>query len=339
MSSNSVTFPIGTESDLTPLFAYQPTGVPLWDGIGHTINQTLLRDLFYGAWAQAWLKKSKPTPKPTDQYQVTITSPNADHDVTAYATQIPAFIAAVSTGIGIYNTNKSKLPSTGVSFLPPFGLSMLNTGSIQLLHYPPSETLNYMDYLYSPTNRRWENLLGYNAYPGAQNSLVETIVDVIPIAAAGGTDGSKALIPVQDAFVPYVQEMLNVYLRRSPGGTATQPVVAYGGPVMSFLEDNFKQSNLRPLSLISLQLLTGGPATPVLCANHPSEFLYYKSSQEKEFTEILVQDLTAAGWQTKMSQNPDADPKQTLQDVSTYWGQNPNLVDQIFAEQVAEFEG
>jgi hypothetical protein len=331
MSSNSVTFPIGTESDLTPLFAYSPTDVTLKDGIEHTINQTLLRDLFYGSWAQAWLDKS-------GQYQVQISSPNVDHDFTAYSSKIPAFIAAASTGLGIYNANRSKLPKKGFGFLPPFGLSMVNTTSIQLLHYPPSETVDFMDYLYSPTNRRWENLLGYNAYQGAQNTLVETIVDLIPIAADGGSAGSTALEAVQDAFVTYVREMLNVYLRPSPGGTATQPIVAYGGPVISYLETNFNQPKLDVLSLISLQLMTAGPATPVLCANHPSRFLYYKPGQEKEFTEMLVQDLTAAGWQTKMSQNPDADPRQTLQDVSTYWDQNPNLVDQIFAEQVAEFE-
>lgn len=331
MSSNSVTFPIGTESDLTPLFAYSP--LSLREGIEHTLNQTLLRDLFYGSWAQAWLDKK------SGQYQVQISSPNADHDFTAYSSKIPAFIATASTGFGIYNANKSKLPATGFSFLPPFGLSMVNTRSIQLLHYPPSETMDFMDYLYSPTNRRWENLLAYNAYPGARNTLVETIVDLIPIAAAGGSAGSTALEAVQDAFVTYVQEMLNVYLRPSPGGTATQPIVAYGGPVISYLETNFDQSELDVLSLISLQLLPGGPATPVLCANHPSRFLYYQPGQQKEFTEMLVQDLTAAGWQAKMSQNPDRDPAKTLQAVSQYWEKNSKLVDQIFAEQVAEFGG
>jgi hypothetical protein len=53
----------------------------------------------------------------------------------------------------------------------------------------------------------------------------------------------------------------------------------------------------------------------------------------------LLQDLKAARWQTAMSQNPDADPNQTLQDASDYWDQNPDLVGQIFAEQMAEFEG
>jgi hypothetical protein len=333
MSSNSVAFPIGTATELTPLFAYSPTSVTLEVGIEHTLNQTLLRDLFYGSWAQTWLDTK------SGQYQLQISSPHADHDFAAYTPMIPAFIAAASTGLGIYNANKTRLPTEGFSFLPPFGLSMANTRSIQLLHYPPSETVDFMDYLYSPTNRRWENLLAYNAYPGAENTLVETIVDLVPIAADGGSAGSTALEAVQDAFVTYAREMLNVYLRPSPGGTATQPIVAHGGPVIGYLETNFNQSKLDVLSLISLQLLAGGPATPVLCANHPSRFFYYEPGQEKEFKEMLVQDLTAAGWQTKMSQNPDGDPGETLQAVSQYWEKNSKLVDRIFAEQVAEFEG
>lgn len=351
MSSNSVTLTIGTSSDLTPLFAYQPAGVALKDGIAHTINQTLLRDLFYGAWAQVWPQSSKPTPLPTDQYRVTITSPHAHHDLTGYATKIPAFIAAVRTGLGIYNANKTNLPvPPTVSFLPPFGLSMLNTKSIQLLHYPPSETLEYMDYLYSPTNRRWENLLGYNAYPGAENTLVETIVDVIPIAA-NGTDGATQLKPVEGKFASYVQQMLNVYLRPSPGGKATQPVVAYGGPVMAFLETAFNQSGLEVGSVISLQLIPGGPATPVLCANHPDRFLMAAGKHEtpasadpkaqyppQDPKAILLQDLKAARWQVTMAKDPDADPVKTWNDVSEYWDQNPPRVDQILAEQMAEFE-
>jgi hypothetical protein len=53
---------------------------------------------------------------------------------------------------------------------------------------------------------------------------------------------------------------------------------------------------------------------------------------------VLLQDLKSAGWQTAMSQNPDADPKQTFQDAADYWDQNPDLVARIFAEQMAEFE-
>ena len=345
MSSNSVAFPIGTKAELTPLFAYQPAKVELTEGITHTINQILQRDLLYGTWASAWPDKS-------GQYQVTIASPDPDHDLTDYKTRIPAFIAAVSTGLGIYTANQAKLPPTGVvSFLPPFGLSMLNTESIQLLHYPPTETLDFIDYLYSPTNRRWENLLAYNSYPGERNTLVETIVDLIPIAAPGGSTGARALEPVEDAFAPYVKQMLDVYLRPSPGGKATQPIVAYGRPVRDYLQKNFAQPELAVGSVISLQLMTGGPATPLLCANHPSDFLSAAGKHEElepgrvdqtypqqDPKTILLQDLKSARWQAAMSQNPDADPKRTFQDASDYWDQNPDLVAQIFAEQMAEFE-
>ena len=168
---------LGSEEELTGLFRI-PTGASLGDVIGHVFNQTLQRDLFYGAWADVW--------DDDGQYGVKITSPQ--DDVSAYGDVIPPFLAAAKKGLAKYK--ELKITDPDLSFLPPMGLSMVRRKSVQLLHYPPTEAMTYSDYLYSPTNRRWESLLGYNGCDGSQYSLLETIVDAVPIAAPGG-DASK----------------------------------------------------------------------------------------------------------------------------------------------------
>ncbi len=377
---NSVHFELGAASELLPLFAYSP-GVPeknpaiLKDAIEHAVNQTLLRDHLYSAWAVV-MNGSRYQWKDDDVYSIKLTSPN--HDVGAYAQTLPKFLQTVGQGLDIYNRQQGVLDKTrqalieegnrgkhwreltpadfACSFLPPFGLSMVNTNSIQLLHYPPAETVTYMDYLYSPTNRRWENLLGYNGYPGAENTLVETIVDIAPIAAPGGSRGGNLIEPVLEAFEPYAMSMLKVLLRESKSGATTQPVVAYGGPVGNWLWKNFSDTieqqgvslytdskgNTRPEvgQAFSLRIHDSGAVTPVMCANHPIKFDYYdkdygkaeqaedvESAQEQVDAQswaILTQDLVASGWQAEMSQkwynDPDADLyKQVRLEIIKRW--------------------
>ena len=351
MSSNTVQFTLGTEADLTPLYPFKPPSIPLEDFIGLCLNQTLQRDGLYGAWAQVWWSAGN--------VEVVITSPDPDVDVTPYVTVYPQWLAAVSTALTAYNAVYAKISPpppappdpAGIAFLAPFGLAMLNTRSVQLLHYPPTETLSFVDYLYSPTNRRWESLLVFNGSAGSQNTLLETITDLIPVAANGGSSGSTAIGPFASAFGQYVPQMLNVFLRPSPGGKATQPVVGYGGPVMSYLQSTYKPvdispvtghptATLAPLSLFLQQFMQKGPLTPVLCANHPSKFMYYPSQNPPtDYTLILQQDLTAARWQVQMAQNPDADPVATLGNAWNYWTSSDQtvLLNTILAEQIAEF--
>lgn len=364
--SHAVSFDLGEETTLAPLYPYIPAGATLADCINHSINQTLLRDLQFGAWAYVSVVPQTKTDKKTGKtienkiYRVRIISPDLKADVSRYATLIPAYLKAAGLALRLFYQGMAKanpIP-TGVSFLTPFGLAMMNTQSIQLLHYPPSETLNYMDYLYSPTNRRWENLLGCNSFPGARNTLLETIVDLLPVAANGGAAGAAAIEPFGTMFKPYVDQMLNVLLRSTPNKKATQPIVAYGGPVMNYLQTTYKPKdlsrsitgnkgpNLAPLSLISLPLLKGGPQTAVLCANHPAQFMYYNPKMKNDpdqgyahFRNVLQQDLIAAGWQSEMSQHPEAKPLEVLQKVHAKWTarKNQDRVDAIFDEQVAEF--
>ncbi len=370
MPSNTVSFTL-TEAFLKPLFPFVPAGITIEELVQLCLNQTLLRDGFYGAWAQVYWDSSG-----DGNVDFVITSPDPNADVTGYATVYPNWLNAVSVAVAAYNGAMPNPPPPAppatncAAFLPPFGLAMLNTKSVQLLHYPPTETLSYMDYLYSPTNRRWESLLLLNGSNGYQNQLLETITDLVPIAANGGSAGTTAIEPwfvdqkhqiIKDVFTAYVPQMLNVFLRPRPDGKATQPVIGYGGPVMDWLQGTYKPTDispvvkvtpgaLQPMSLFLQQFIAGGPPTPVLCANHPSKFMYYNPAfpggndpsskyPPTDFTLVLQQDLTAALWQIQMTATPDADPVATLASAWDYWTSpaQQDLFNQIMQEQITEF--
>ena len=349
-SPNSVVFTIGTPDLVESLFPYCPKTLVLSDFIAHLINQTLQRDLCYGAWAQVTAPSST---NQLTEYQVKITTPDGKTRVDHYEDILKGFLAAAASGVNLYNSAMKRFskPPTGISFLSPIGLAMGNVRSVQLLHYPPTETLNYIDYLYSPTNRRWENLLGYNGHPGEHNTLVETIVDLVPVAADGGKTGGQQIALFKETFQPYVEQLLKVYARPTKSGKATIPVVAYGGPVMDYLQKVYKPKDLsrkltgyktgylQALSLVSLKLAGNKTPTPVLCANHPAQFMYAKPEQKDHFMTILKQDLIAAGWQSAMSRKPDADPLATLTKFYNHWmsPRKAKLLEQIYAEQTTEF--
>ncbi len=349
MSTNTVQFTLGSEESLKPFYPFKPANVTLEDFIGLCLNQTLQRDGLEGAWAQVFWSAGN--------VEVIITSPDTSVDVSSYATQYPNWLKAVTSALKDYNRVYASLSPTppappdpaGIAFLAPFGLAMKNTRSVQLLHYPPTETLSYLDYLYSPTNRRWESLLMFNGRNGSAKTLLETITDLVPVAANGGGAGATAIKPFEGQFGDYVPQMLQVFLYPTPSGQATQPVVGYGSPVINFLQTNYAPKDISPvtknpsgpltvMSLFLQQIIPGGPATPFLCTNHPSKFMYYTPG-DPSFTLVLQQDLTAARWQVQMATNPDADPVQTLSECWGYWTSSDQaaVFQQIFTEQVAEF--
>jgi hypothetical protein len=325
----------GTEAELTALFSYEKEAqgsqlTSLEDYIAHAINQTLVRDGFFGAWAQVLKQENGP-------YVLKMYSPH--HDLGIYKDVIPAFLDAGGTGLSIFNDVKAKIPPANraqMRFLLPAGLSMVNTRSVQLLHFPPLETLVYQDYLYSPTNRRWENLLGYNHLNRNHIPELETIVDCVPIAAPG--DDMKGIQPFNNSFTPYVKKMLaaRLMIRNNI------PVVAYGEPVMDWLKIAYPgqiSATLTPLSLVELDILETGVKTPVLCANHPSKYLYYTDDHKKEDfekkKEMMTQDLIAAGWQVKMVQEPGSSPSRVLDEMKHRWVNNPQVLDIMIQEDEA----
>ena len=333
MSKTQVAISLGSDEDeLEQLFSYDSdesdSGLQLTDVIGHWFNQTLIRANFYGAWAEAWY----PSPKSgVTDFGIKLTSPT--DDVSAYGGIIPKFLAAGRAGLELWNSIEN--PPEGLFFQLPLGLSMANTRAIQLLHYPPITVRQYMNYLYSPTNRRCESLLCFHHYPGPDLRLVETITDLVPIAADGGNAGAKQVDSYNATFVVYDRKMLAARLR-----DPSMPVVAYGSPVRNWIETNFDFKHVEVNQLVRLPLVDGGPPVAVLSTNHPTEYLYYTDGSDPKAAEtLLTQDLVATGWQAETSLDWTKNKDDVLADQKTYWdsAEGQARVKVIRQSQDAEF--
>lgn len=326
-SGSSIDIGLGFYHEIEGLFRFGENSPSLEDAITFVFSQTLQRDQYFGAWAQAYRNGD-------GEYRLKITSPNGD--VSAYRTLIPNYIQAGKKALANYYECIPESARKGWEFLLPFGLAMTKVRSVQLLHFPPLETLTYKDYLYSPTNRRWECLLAENGFDGNKNASVERIVDVAPIAAPGGA--GHELSDYNNAFIEYAKLQLSNYLHPlvETQGSFTQPVVAYGEPVHAWLKEAFSLEQIpKTLDIIQLKLTPAeegqsAPTTWVLCANHPSEYLYDTDLPIRDAfkpngnypapIEVMCQDLIAAGWQAYMAEHPCADPHKTLSDLKTHWG-------------------
>lgn len=340
----SIDISLGYAPELYQLFSYANPVVALTDVISHTFNQTLERDLCWGAWADAYVRKG-------GEYRLKLSSPHTD--MAPYAKLIPAYLDAGRLALQAFNAKITN--GNGMQFQLPFGLAMANVKSVQLFHFPPSETSSYSDYLYSPTNRRWEALLIENKFDGRERTLLERIIDLVPIAAAGGA--GKEIDKYNSDFTPYVRHQLTNFL----GGHATHtpPVIAMGAPARDWLRTAYKvKKRLAPLSLLTLEILPGRQ-THILCANHPSQYLYdtslplsdaHKLNHDARWDEakesasaaaspspytIMHQDLIAAGWQAAMARDWTADPAATLREVSKRWTEAD--VKQVMRSQNQEF--
>jgi len=351
---NSVQCALGAADMLSPIFAYYSMPKS-WDaekclreGMEHAFSFTMLRDQFYGGWAHVWKE-------PTDGlYHLKLTSPTVTDDVTGYADLVPRFVNAVSLAqkaiASVPQTDAMK--QGNLRFLPPFGLSMLNARGVLLLHYPPDETITYLDYLHSHTTKRWEALLIANGHPGADNPLLESIVDVCPVAANGGTVGGNLVDElcshVSSNLTTYVSDLLLMLLRCKQAGKAsvTQPMVALGSPAQTWLMNNFKSQireqagrvkNLKPHTVLQLKLHPDQDlVTPVITMPHPC--IYYRHPGDR--TEMLRQDLIGTRWYVKMAANVKADPKKVLADATKYWtaASNQALFRKVAQAHSTEFD-
>jgi len=308
--TTSVQFKLGPWDEMADLFAWDSsTGTELTDWIAHGLNQTMYRDGLLGAWADVFSTSG-------DTLSVKLSAEFGS--VRGYARLIPAFIAAARLGFAAYEAHRSTIEKGKLFFWLPVGLCMLKTRSVQLLHYPPYEARTYADYLYSPTNRRWESLLGSNGYDIEHVTALERICDAVPLAGPGSD--ATVINEVEPYFMPYGRAMLAALLDQST--TRTQPVVAYGSPAHAWLRSAFpKQVKRMPslFSVLQLRVGSGKAVTPVLCANHPSEFLFFDEHDAKWAFELMTQDLIAARWQADMAEHRDADPVKVLREARKFW--------------------
>lgn len=324
--TTTIQFELGPWSEMADLFAWDSSsGEELTDWIAHGLNQTMQRDGLLGAWADVYESAG-------DTLSAKMSA--AFGDVRAYAKIIPAFIAAARIGFAAYTAHRSTILKGKLFFWLPVGLPMLRTRSVQLLHYPPYEARTFSDYLYSPTNRRWESLLGYNGYDIDRVTVLERICDAVPLAGPGSD--ATVINEVEQYFIPYGKAMLAALLDQS--GSRTQPVVAYGAPAHGWLRSAYPTQVKRMpglLSVLELRVGAGQAVTPVLCANHPSEFLFFDEPghSAKWAFDILMQDLIAARWQAHMAEHRDADPAKTLRDAKAHWEGERTRVKEIVASQ------
>ncbi len=326
--TNTIEIKLGPWDEMADLFSWEASsGVDLRDLIAHGINQTMQRDGLVGSWADVYRDSG-------DTLSVKVSAPF--EKVKGYATMIPAFIDAARVGYSAYMAHRATILQGKLIFYLPVGLPMLATRSVQLLHYPPYEARTYSDYLYSPTNRRWESLLGYNDDNPAGVTLLERICDAVPLAGPGSD--ATVINEVEQYFIPYGKAMLGALLDQS--GARTQPVVAYGGPAHGWLKSAFPTQVKRMpalFSVLELRVGAGKSVTPVLCANHPSEFLFFTEHNAKWAFEIMLQDLIAARWQAHMAEHWDADPVKVLDEAKARWEGDRKRVQAIVEAQKAEF--
>lgn len=322
--TTSIQFKLGPWDEMADLFAWDSsTGTELTDWIAHGLNQTMYRDGLLGAWADVFSSAG-------DTLSAKMSAEFGS--VRGYAKIVPAFIAAARLGYAAYQAHRSTIEKGKLFFWPPVGMCMLKTRSVQLLHYPPYEARTFADYLYSPTNRRWESLLGSNGYDIEHVTPLERICDAVPLAGPGSD--ATVINEVEPFFMPYGRAMLAALLDQSK--PRTQPVVAYGGPAHAWLRSAFPTQVKRTptlFSVLELRVGTGKAVTPVLCANHPSEFLFFDEHDARWAFELMTQDLIAARWQADMAEHRDADPKTVLREAKAHWEQRRDEVKAIVAAQ------
>lgn len=315
---SSVDITIGTADELSQLLSLEEhSSYEVCDALAHAFNQTLQRDMYFGSWADAYFHDQD------QQYHVKLTSP--DKNLAPYKKTVPGMLAAMKIAVDIYRDLMVDSPK--LKFFLPFGLSMAAYKSVQLLHFPPSEAMQFSDYLYNPTCRRWELLLLHNGFDGRENSLLERLIDLVPFAAPGGD--ARDIDNYNVTFEKYVITMLELFVRANALKVVTAPTVVGGAPAIDCIARHYAKQipegkYLKPLSLVSLEIVKGRK-TPLLCTNHPSTYLYYAYGSKtqppdlKKAAEIMQQDLICAGWQARMAGDWSQDPAKALTAMKRRW--------------------
>lgn len=248
-----------------------------------------------------------------------------------YADMLPKYLAIGQLGLdGSRSLRAQNKWRYNWKFFLPHGLSMTRHLSVQLLHFPPDYVLERdQDYLLAHTTLRWAELLVENGADPITSAQFQNIIDIAPIAAPSN-DG-KNLDGIYDEYTPYINGLLNLWCPVAGGGF--RPLVAFGGPVRSWLKEQYGL-NLSVLELAQLKF-SDTLKLPILAANHPS-FIYnaVKRLEDDPSTlpdervaigmRVMQQDLIAAMWQVEMSKIPTSDPAATLTRCKLKW-ENPAM--------------
>lgn len=315
----TTTIALGGATELEVLYSY-PNSVTsketLKDTIEHYLNQRLARDVVGDASATV-------TVDPSGNYHAQLRG-NAKN-ISDYQPQIIQFLENGKLAAkAVVQLKQDKLwDDKEWRLFLPLGLSIINQRSVQLLHFPPDYSLPDQDYLDSKTSQRWEKLLELNSVPAEEVTLYESILDVAPIAAPASA--GSTLSDTYSYFEPYVVDMLPLLLNIDDASTPALPIVAYGGPVRSWVKDHYKLSTFGVNSFDTVQIADQVQA-PILGANHPSYIWYAKQNGRAAAMKVMQQDLISACWQAKMGNSLGSDGNKTLAQCSSYWAAKPMTI-------------
>ena len=276
-------------------------------------------------------------------YDVTITT--SDPNASRYATVHPKFIdnyGGAETGItqckatpGCWNKNNTHEDEPW-AFFPQFGLPMAMQRSVLMLNYPPTTALTEMDYLDTFTMNRWTRVLSRVGI--ANPVLFETIVDIRPIAAPGS--GTSQNLPDAQTYFNdmtgktggyYINPQLSLMVDPIPGSSNydhTLPLVVLGTPARDTW-NSITNSGTDILSTGTATIPGSSKPTPYILGNHPDVTTYQccpgDSSSRCDSHNLIADeeiDVQIACWAQRMSANPDADPKATLEACRSEWVTN-----------------
>ncbi|WP_409420712.1 hypothetical protein ABHF91_13110 [Pseudaeromonas sp. ZJS20] len=267
-----------------------------------------------------------------------------------YGARVMAFLEEGQAGLAAaHQLNDQHLWAYNWRFFLPHGMALENHRSVELLHFPPDDSLmQAQDYLKSKTTDRWAALLTLNGVPPEQTSAYQTIVDLAPVAAPANA-GSK-LSPTYTAFTPYVKGMIHQW-SQTKQSAQSYPMVAFGQPVRQWLAQAYGQqfqyagaATGKAFATLDLGALdVGGRSVAVLGANHPSQIWYAADPDEyggdsvkadKIGIQVMGQDLVAACWQAGMGDNPAMDPAGELQQCQQRWPSGSAAVCEQFYQSI-----
>ncbi len=321
-ASNNLThieITLGDAKTLATLYSYpnaKGSSETLEKTIEHYLSQRLTRDQIDNGSVSVSIDEK-------GTYRATLTGSSSD--IINYKPQIKGFLSSgLKASAAVEQLKKKGLwDEQDWRFFLPLGLSIVNQRSVQLLHFPPDYSLPNQNYLDSKTSQRWEKLLQLNGVPPSEVTLYESILDVAPIAAPASA--GSTLSSTYRYFEPYVVDMLPLLLDIDEGSTTALPIVAYGGPVRSWVKDHYKLSTFGVNSFNTVQI-TAQVQAPILGANHPSYLWYAKENGRDAAMKVMQQDLISACWQARMGSNPSANGTSTLSHCSSYWANKPMTV-------------
>jgi hypothetical protein len=233
----------------------------------------------------------------------------------------------------------------------PLGMPMVNQKAVTLLHYPPYEAMQNLDYLHNMTLERWQRLLKAVGLPENEYSLYNTIVDVNPIAAPGSgqSEYNNDYFPVMmassffdapSAGRGYIRSMLEALLNppHNDKNPYTLPLLVGGSPLYdpqapAWFRVRFKDQMPKPDGIPQADVLQAGfvrlhaaseKKTPYMIANHMIAAGVTGTCTEDagkipDIRKYEAQDLVAAEFLRAYQKDPGLAPATAKKEACQKW--------------------